>query len=259
MKKMNVVRNYPFTTLFVITCLSLFISNEPAQAQSITVRNFLNPNAPVARESFALIEGENFTNEQLVAPFNLPTVLGGVSVSVEGVLQRIRSVSPTRVVILVDSSGPATRTVELKTKSNVTSRTTMQVATAWPGVFVQNTVEDSDSFIPTGLWTVDGIQLRPLTSAPLPVGPPNRPTLVVIQGSGWRFAPGLLGVKVRLNGIPCKVIASRPSSLFEGQDELVFEIPSYLAGRGMTDVIISIGSRESNFARVNLGEALSLK
>jgi hypothetical protein len=37
------------------------------------------------------------------------------------------------------------------------------------------------------------------------------------------------------------------------------EIPSYLAGRGMTDIIVSIGSWESNFARINLGEAMALK
>jgi hypothetical protein len=132
----------------------------------------------------------------------------------------------------------------------------MRVVTVWPGVFVQGTGGGSESFIPSGLWTNDGIQLRPLTSEPVPVGPPQRPTLVIIQGSGWRFSTGVSGVKVRLNGIPCPVIASRASALFAGQDELVFQIPSHLAGRGEMDLIVSVAGRESNYARINIGDAV---
>jgi hypothetical protein len=145
----------------------------------------------------------------------------------------------------------------LITKSGARLRASMRVVTAWPGVFVQGTGEDSESFIPSGLWTNDGIQLRPLTSAPLPVGPLSRPTLVIIQGSGWRLATGSPAVNVRLNGIPCPVVASRPSALFAGQDELVFQIPSYLAGRGMMDLTVSVAGRESNYARINIGDAAS--
>jgi len=235
------------TTLFLYLGLT-------AQAQAITATNFLNPDAPVARESFAAIDGQNFTDVQLVEPFNPPTTLGGVTVKANGVAQRIRAVSPTRVVILVDAAGAAVRAVELTTKSGAVHQTSMQVASMWPGVFVQATGESSEAYIPSGLWTTDGIQLRPLTSAPLPVGPANRPTLVVIQGSGWRMATAQ-GVKVRLNGVPCPVVAARASALFAGQDELVFQIPAYLAGNGMMDLIVSVAGRESNYARINLGAA----
>jgi uncharacterized protein (TIGR03437 family) len=225
-----------------------------AQAQTITVTNFLNPEAPVARESFAAVDGQNFTDVQFVEPFDPPRTLGGVTVKVGGVAQRIRAVSPTRVVILVDAAGAAVRTVELTTKSGAIHQTSIQVASIWPGVFVQATGEDSEAYIPSGLWTTDGIQLRPLTSAPLPVGPANRPTLIVIQGSGWRMA-GAQGVKVRLNGVPCPVVAARASALFAGQDELVFQIPAYLARNGMMDLTLSVAGRESNHARINLGDA----
>jgi uncharacterized protein (TIGR03437 family) len=235
------------TTLFLYFGLT-------AQAQAITTTNFLNPEAPVARESFAAIDGQNFTDVQLVEPFNPPTTLGGVTVKVSGVAQRIRAVSPTRVVILVDAAGAAVRVVELTTKSGAVHQTSMPVASMWPGLFVQATGEDSEAYIPSGLWTTDGIQLRPLTSAPLPVGPANRPTLVVIQGAGWRMA-GAQGVRVRLNGVPCPVVAARASALFAGQDELVFQIPARLAGNGMMDLIVSVAGRESNYARINLGAA----
>ena len=240
----------------LITALFLFLGLT-AQAQTVTVTNFLHPDAPVARESFAAIEGANFTDVQLVEPFSPPTTLGGVMVKVDGVPQRLRAVTPARVVFLVDSAGPAVRSVELTTKSGVKHLASIRVVTVWPSVFVQATDESSESFIPSGLWTTDGIQLRPLTSAPVPVGPQNRPTLVVIQGSGWRLAAGVSGVNVRLNGIPCPVVAARASALFAGQDELVFQIPSHLAGNGMMDLVVTVAGRESNYARMNIGDAVT--
>lgn len=240
-------------TVFFVGLLLLVCRG--ASAQTITVSNFLNPDAPISRESFAAIDGQNFTDTQLVEPFVPPTSLGGVTVTVDGIPQRIRSVSPTRVVILVDAPGPSQRSLELKTKTNVIHRTGLRLATYWPSVFVQSTGEDSEAFYPSGLWTTDGIAFRPVTSAAIPVGPVNRPTLVVIQGSGWRLNASI--VQVRLNGTPCVVVAARPSALFAGQDELVFQIPHYLAGRGVMDLTVSLAGRDSNFARINLGDAAS--
>ncbi len=224
-----------------------------AEAQTVTIRNFLHPAAPIARESFASLEGVVFTDEERVEPFSPPRTLGGVTVRIDGIEQRIRSVSPGRVVILVDSSGGGTRAVEVVTKAGARYTGSIQVASVWPSIFVQSTGEDSEAFIPSGLWTQDGIQLRPLTSEAIPVGPATRPTLVILQGSGWRLAAGSPGVSVRLNGVPCPVIAARASSLFAGQDELVFAIPAYLAGREQMDLTVSVAGRDSNYARINLG------
>lgn len=243
------MRTVLFVGLLLLVCRG-------ASAQTITVSNFLHPDAPVSRESFAAIDGQNFTDTQLVEPFAPPTTLGGVTVTVDGVAQRIRSVSPTRVVIIVDAPGPAQRSLELKTKTNVIHRTGLKLSSYWPSVFVQSTGDDSEAFYPSGLWTTDGLTLIPVTSAAIPVGPSNRPTLVVIQGSGWRLNSTI--VQVRLNGTPCVVVAARLSSLFAGQDELVFQVPHYLAGRGVLDLTVSVAGRESNFARINLGDAASL-
>jgi len=241
-------------TVFLVGLLLLVCRG--ASAQTITVSNFLHPDAPISRESFAAIDGPNFTDTQLVEPFSPPTSLGGVTVTVDGVPQRIRSVSPTRVVILVDGPGPAQRSLELKTKTNVIHRTALRLVTYWPSVFVQSVGETSEAYYPSGLWTTDGLTFLPLTSAPISIGPANRPTLVVIQGSGWRLNASI--VQVRLNGAPCVVVAARPSALFAGQDELVFQIPHYLARRGVMDLTVSLAGRDSNFARINLGDAASL-
>jgi uncharacterized protein (TIGR03437 family) len=244
------MRSVLFVGLFLFLSLS-------ATAQTITVSNLLNPDAPVARESLAAITGQSFSDEEINDPIFAPTTLGGVTVTLDGVPQRIQLVSPTRVVIIVQGAGRAVRALELRTKFNVIHRVSIAVATVWPGIFVQGTGEDSESFYPSGLWTTDGIQRMALTSAPIPVGPPNRPTLVIIQGAGLKLGTSTSSVSVRLNGVSCAVVAVRPS-FFAGQDELVFQLPTFLAGNGVMDLIVSVAGRNANFARINLGPALSL-
>ena len=236
-----------------LLCYGLFAAST-SQAQTISVGNFLNPEAPLTRESFAVAGGDGFTDVELVEPFDPPTTLGGVTVTVEGNPQRLRAVSATRVVFIIDPVGPALRTLELTTKTGSVRRAQIRVVNAWPGVFVQGTGNDSESFYPSGLWTLDGLQFSPITSTPIPVGARSRPTLVIIQGSGWRFAPG---IQVRLNGNQCPVVAARSSALFPGQDELVFQIPSFLADGGEMDLIVTVAGRESNYARVTLGAAVN--
>ncbi|MEO6727107.1 MAG: hypothetical protein ABIU20_04540 [Blastocatellia bacterium] len=233
-----------------------------ATAQTITVRNSLNPDAPVARDSLALIEGQNFTDEQINNPFTSPldqTTLGGVTVRIDGILQRIRSVSRTQVEIVVSGAGRASRALELRTKLNVIHNTSINVASVWPSLPVQNTGDEAEAYYPAGYWTIDpvGTPTGAVSGAPIPVGPPSNLTKVVIQVSGLRRGAGTQGVSVRLNGIQCNVVLVG-RSLFAGQNELTFEIPSYLAGNGVMDLIITVDGRSSNSARLNLGGAAGL-
>lgn len=238
--------------------LFLFLSLS-ATAQTITVSNLLNPDAPVARESLAAIDGQAFTDEELNDPISAPTTLGGVTVTLDGVPQRIRSVSATRVVILVRGAGRAARALQLRTKFNVIHNVSITVATVWPGVFVQEIAEESEKFYPAGVYTNDptGIDRRAISSAPIPVGSATLPTLVFLQTTGLKLGASTKEVMVRLNGIPCRVVAVQ-SSFFAGQDELVFQIPPFLAGNGVMDLTISVAGRNANFTRLNLGAALGL-
>ncbi|MBI1765129.1 MAG: IPT/TIG domain-containing protein [Acidobacteria bacterium] len=223
----------------------------PARLQSLTVKNFLNPDAPLVRESLVLVEGTNFTNLEENDPFGTPTTLAGVQVLADGIPQRIRSAAPTRVVFILDAAGLPTRALELRPKTGTPLTTQITLVNAWPAVVVQSTGEDSEAFIPSGLFTNDPGQtfLRPLTSDPIPVAL-ARETLVLINGSGWRFAAN---VSVRLNGTPCKVVKVGPSGLFPGQDELAFLVPPILANYGPVDVVVTVAGREANYARLVLG------
>ncbi len=239
--------------------LWLFLSLS-VSAQTITVSNFLNSDAPVARGSLALITGQTFTDEESFDPFFAPTTLSGVTVKLDGVLQRIQLVSATRAVILVQAQGKAVRTLELKTKFNVTHTATVSVATVWPGIAVQDQVEESERFYAAGTYTNDpsGIVRTAISSAPIPVGSAAFPTRVFIQCAGLRLGGSTKDVTVRLNGIPCPVVSVNASLFFAGLDEVIFQIPPYLANNGVMDLTVSVIGRDSNLARINLGPALGL-
>lgn len=224
-----------------------------AQAQNLTVRNFLNPQAPLVREGLAEIIGENFTDETEQSPFDTPTLLGGVEVLLDGVPQRLRAVSPTRVIFIIETPGRSPRALELRPKAGEARVATVEIVSVWPSVLVQSSEEtDENAFLPSGLWTTSGISQVTITNEPLPVGSRQQPTRVTITGSGWRYASL---VRVWLNGIECSVSLAGAAAFFPGLDELVFEIPSYLAGGGGYQLRVMVGDRESNYARINLGNA----
>lgn len=241
--------HWPFTTASALLQPSGKASG--TTAQSITVKNFINPDAPLVRESLAMIEGQGLTNETISDPVTTPTTLGGVIVYMNGVPQRIRSVSPTAIVFIIDAAGPGSRDLTVQTKADGSRRTQIEVVNAWPGVIVQSVADDDKAYLALGVFIADPnspIQ-QPISNSPVPVGQ-QRQTLVTVNGSGMRFASS---IQVRLNGVPCQVVGVVPSSLFPGQDDLVFLLPPFLANVGAVDLGISIGGREANYSRLLLG------
>lgn len=242
-----------FLLIIVLTVGNLLGTgaSSPTRPQTLTIKNFLNPDAPPVRGSFVLIEGQNFTDVEESDPFGTPTTLGGVQVVVDGVPQPLRTAEPTRIVFILEAGGAATRNVEVRPKSGAPLTTQLTLVNAWPSVIVLSTGDDNDSFIPFGLFTNDPSRpsLSPIDGNPLPVAV-ARDTLMVVYGSGWRFATN---VSVRLNGITCKVVKIEPYSLLPGVDQVVFLIPPALAGYGPVDLVVSVAGRESNYARLVLG------
>jgi uncharacterized protein (TIGR03437 family) len=236
---------------WVLACLAAAALT--VAAQGLTVRNFLNPDAPIVREGLTEIIGENFTDAFEQSPFDTPTVLGGVEVLLDGVPQRLRSVSPTRLIFIVETAGSSPRELRVLTKEGNTLTGQVSVVSVWPSILVQTSDElDEAAFLPSGLWTTSGISQVTITNEPIPVGRRQQPTRVTITGTGWRYASR---VTVWLNGIECPVSLAGPAIFFPGLDELVFEIPSYLANGGGYQLRVIVGNRESNYSRITLGAA----
>jgi uncharacterized protein (TIGR03437 family) len=228
-------------------------AHSPAKQQTLTIKNFLNPDALPVRGSFVLLEGMSFTDVEESDPFGTPTTLAGVQVIVDGVPQRLRTVEPSRIVFILEAAGAATRSLEVRPKTGNPINAPITAVNAWPSVLVLSTGDDSKAFIPFGLYTNDPSQpsLNSISEEPLPVAL-TRDTLVIVNGSGWRYAAN---VSVRLNGIPCKVIKVEPYSLLPGVDQVVFLVPPILANYGPVDLVVSVAGRESNYARLVLGQA----
>lgn len=231
--------------LRILFCLIFLAAS--VSAQTITVSNYLNPDGLPAREALTAITGADFTDSYADGIFSQSDEVNGVRVWIDGVPQKIYFVQPDQVVFILNRRGGGNLRVQTKSGEEFTTR--FLAADAWPGVFITGAAADKPNYIPLALYNVDGIHVWPVTSEPIPVGPKDHPTIVLVVGSGWRNAARSVGV--RLNGIPCRVKWAGPS-FFPGNDVVAFEIPHYLAGNGAMDLTVFIGSRASNFARLYL-------
>lgn len=236
----------------VITMLFLFA---PSNAQELFVSNYLNPASLPARDALTAISGVTFADSAVYLPLGTATTLNGVQVFVEGEAQPIRFVTPDQVVFVLSRRGGTQTRLRVRTQSGEEFNTTFRAVDWWPGVQITGASDsqESQNFIPLGIYMV-GTTFAPVSLEPIPVGPRESPTIVVLYGSGWRNAGN--NVRVRLNGIECRITGAGAHPLWPGVDTIGFEIPSYLADNGAMDVVVFVGNRASNFARIYLGKAV---
>ncbi|HEX9005414.1 MAG TPA: IPT/TIG domain-containing protein [Blastocatellia bacterium] len=233
-----------------ITMLFLCV---PSNAQGLTVSNHLNPDALPARDALTAISGVTFADSSVFLPLGTATTLNGVQVWVEDELQPIRSVTPDKVVFVLSRRGGVQTRLRVRTQSGEEFVTTFRAVDWWPGVQITGAPDSAENqnFIPLAIYMA-GTIFAPVGNDPIPVGPFGNSTVVVLHGSGWRNSGA--NVRVRLNGIECRVTAVGAHQLWPGVDVIGFEIPSYLANNGAMDVVVFVGNRASNFARIYLGE-----
>lgn len=236
----------------VITMLFLFA---PSNAQELFVSNYLNPEGLPARDALTALSGVTFADSSVYLPFSTATTLNGVQVFVEGESQPIRFVTPDQVVFVLSRRGSTQTRLRVRTQSGEEFNTTFRAVDWWPGLQISglNDSQENQNFIPLALYQI-GTSVSPVKLDPIPVGPRESPTIVILHGSGWRNAGN--NVRVRLNGIECRITGAGAHPLWAGTDTIGFEIPPYLADNGAMDVVVYIGNRASNFARIYLGKAV---
>jgi len=239
--------------VFSVAFLMLFLC-APSLAQELFVSNYLNPAGLPARDAATAISGVTFADSAVFLPIGTATTLNGVQVWVEDEPQQIRFVTPDQVVFVLSRRGGAKTRLRVRTQSGEEFTTTFRAVDWWPAIQIEGD-PDSDvnqNFIPLAEYQI-GTSVAPVGLDPIPVGPRDNPTVVVVYGSGWRN--NLAHVRVRLNGIECKVTGAGPHPLWPGVDTIGFEIPFYLAGNEGMDLFVFIGERTSNFARIYLGRS----
>jgi len=240
--------------VFSIAILMLFLC-APTFAQELFVSNYLNPAGLPVRDAPTAISGVTFADSAVYLPLGTATELNGVQVWVENELQQIRSVTPDQVVFVLSRHRNAKTRLRVRTQAGEEFSTQFRAVDWWPSVQIAG-ASDSDlnqNSIPLAQYQI-GNSVSPVGLDLIPVGPRSNPTIVVLYGAGWRNY--LAHVRVRLNGIECKVTGAGPHPLWPGVDTIGFEIPSYLAENEGMDVVVFIGDRPSNFARIYLGKAI---
>lgn len=223
--------------------------------QTLTVSNFLQPEGLPARDALTALSGVPFADSSAFDLFGAPFTLNGVSVWVDDVPQPVRSVTPDQVVFILTRIGPQS-VVKVRTQSGDEFSALLKGTGVWPGVLINgdSQSETGQNFIPLATW-VRGQTASAVTNDPVPVGQQPETTKIILFGSGWRnAAPGQ--IRVRLNGIECKVLGFAAHPLWIGTDTVTFEVPPWLAGNGAMDVTVFMGNRESNFSRIILGDAI---
>lgn len=186
----------------------------------------------------------------------LPKSLGGTVVTVNGNTADLLYVSPTQInYVLPSNLSPGTATVEVKTNGVVVGKGTVVVDNVAPALF---TITADGKGIPAGYSTFDGIVTKALfnpdgTSRVVEAGTAQRPSYLVLFGTGLRKRSALSNVQVRIGGIVAQVDYAGPQKDYVGLDQLNVVVPTGARGSGEVDLILTVDGKQANKVRVNIG------
>lgn len=197
----------------------------------------------------------------------LPTTLGGVKVSINGVDAGLYFVSNTQINFRVPSSiadGLATITV---TNANGTTRSgVVSINRTAPGIFTTNF---SGRGTASAVTTTDGVNFQSLLNADgteraVDPGTAAKPTYLALFLTGVRNAPAsnpndadgvAESVQVNIQGIPATVAYAGKQGSWEGLDQINAIIPPQLAGAGQVNIQVIVNGQVSNTATMRIGGA----
>lgn len=185
----------------------------------------------------------------------LPTLLGGVRVTVNGVDAKLFFTSNGQINFLVPATAPTgVVNIVVTNADNTIKSGTINVARAVPGIFTANTFGYGTAAAQT---TSDGVNY-PLIANPdgsprnVDPGTKAQPNFLILYGTGVRNAAAGT-VTVALQGVPSRVDYAGPAPGFDGLDQLNVLISPELAGLGVLTIKITIAGQLSNVATLKIG------
>ena len=257
------LRSYPLRSLWlVVPLLTLIGPSAFAQIAVVNAATYATDNT-VAPDSIAAVFGAFKT--QTGQPFfalarPLPTILGGVKVTVNNVDAKLFFTSNGQINFLVPGTAPnGVVNVVVTNSDNTTRNGTVTIARAVPGIF---TVTSNGQGFAVAQTTSDGVNYLLITNpdgSPRDVDPGTKaqPNFLVLYATGVRNATAGT-VSVALQGVPCRVDYAGPQPDFDGLDQLNVLISPELAGLGVMTIKITIPGRASNVPTMKIGGVLPL-
>ncbi|MEO6724718.1 MAG: CHRD domain-containing protein [Blastocatellia bacterium] len=206
--------------------------------------NLIAPNAIVAAFGTKLA---STTVSATTTP--LPTSLDGTSVYVNGVQARLFFVSPTQINYLVPEGIPAgAAQVVVAAKDGTVTRGVVNVSASIPSLFTRTA---NGLGAPAAVASANGqtfnILLSNADGTPVPVDTGN---FVMLFGTGLRY--GSTAVTINLGGSSITPSFTGAQGQFDGLDQINFQIPQSLAGRGAVDLTVTVDGKTSNTVKLNI-------
>lgn len=221
----------------------------------------------VAPNSIAAAFGSFKTqNDQVYSATSrpLPTSLGGVKVTVNGVDAGLFFVSNTQINFLIPASTPiGSVSVTVTNSDNTTRSGTVTIAQTAAGIF---TARANGQGVAAAVTTTDGVSFKAVgnpdgTELDVDPGTSTRPTYLVLFATGVRNAPAANpndgngvaeAVTVTIQGVPATVTYAGRQPDFDGLDQINVVIPPQLAGLGSVKVKLIIDGKTANVVTIKI-------
>jgi len=182
----------------------------------------------------------------------LPTSLGGTTLEVNGVAAGLLFVSAGQINFIVPSgTGSGTATVVVRSGDDVVSQGTVTIVAAAPTLFTSG---QSGSGAPAAIVTGDGIQYDLVGNSDGSTRATQAGYVLVLFGTGVRGA-AQGSVHVLIGGIESQVLYAGAQPDFLGLDQINVTIPASLQGRGVVDLVVTVGAVSSNLVNIEIAGA----
>jgi len=223
-------------------------SNINTQAASTTSAASLT--APVAPESIAAVFGTKLASQTASATgLPLPTSLDGTTVYVNGVAAPLFFVSPTQINYLIPSDvQPGMARVIVIAKDGMVSQGQALITATAPGLFTRRA---NGQGAPAAVASADGVNFN--TNISNPDGAPvaiDAGSFVALFGTGLHFNSG--GATLMLGSTNIPALFAGPQGQLIGLDQINFQIPNSLAGRGDVELIVAVDGKVTNAVRLKI-------
>jgi uncharacterized protein (TIGR03437 family) len=179
---------------------------------------------------------DTFTDKTIAAPPSAPVFeLDGIRIQVAGVPARIMRIAPDEIRFAVPESIEAKDSVLVQvTTAKETFNTRVKIANVAPGVFTMD--DDGKGKVDgrCGLINKDGTIAY--SKPPCDVSTENEKRILVLQGTGWRFATGIKAVFDNVELLPSY---AGPEPGLPGVDRIEIPVDKEVAGREK-DIVLKV-------------------
>jgi uncharacterized protein (TIGR03437 family) len=259
------------TILALAVANTVPISSQDGAVAIVNAASFVP--GPLSSNSIAAAFGSFQTDNgqlRVATTMPLPTTLGGVRVTVNGVDAQLLAVSPNQINFVVPTVNVPQATVVITNSDGSTRIGMISIAPAAPGIF---TASGNGRGTAAAFYMISGSSaMLPVigpngTPVAIPPGSAQTPTSLILYTTGIRNtaaanpndANGVAeAITVTINGVPATVTFAGPAPGFTGLDQVNVTLPPSLSGVGTARIQITANGQPSNIVSVQIGGAVPL-